>query len=66
MREFWWTAIAQYPGRKTFMYGSIKATGEEHARVLFIELWDTISPYPAPEIVGVLKGRLVIQKDESE
>jgi hypothetical protein len=48
------------------MYGSIKATGEEHARVLFIELWDTISPYPAPEIVGVLKGRLIIQEDESK
>jgi hypothetical protein len=52
--------------RKTFMYGSVKADGSEHARVLFIELWNTISPYPAPEIVGVLKGRLVIQEDESE
>jgi|NOAtaT_6_FD_contig_21_9435872_length_453_multi_6_in_0_out_0_2 hypothetical protein len=48
------------------MYGSVKADGSEHARVLFIELWNTISPYPAPEIVGVLKGRLVIQEDESE
>jgi len=66
MREFWWTAIAQYPGRKNFLYGSVKATGDEHARKLLIELWDTISPHPAPEIIGITKGRLALQPEELE
>jgi hypothetical protein len=63
VREFWWTATAQYPGRKNFLFGSVKATGYEHARKLLIELWDTISPHPAPEIVSVMKGRLVLQEE---
>ena len=66
MREFWWTAIAQYQGRKNFLYGSVKATGDETARKLLIELWDAISPHPAPEIIGVMKGRLALQSEESE
>jgi hypothetical protein len=66
VREFWWTAIAQYQGRKNFLYGSVKATGVEHARKLLVELWDTISPHPMPEIFGVTKGRLALQSEESE
>jgi hypothetical protein len=67
MREFWWTAIAQYQMGNGFLrvfhFGSVKAVGDEHARKLLIELWDTISPHPAPEIVGVMKGRLVLQDE---
>ena len=66
MREFWWTATAQYPGRKNFLFGSVKATGVEHARKLLAKRWETVSPHPAPEIFGVTKGRLALQSEESE
>lgn len=63
-REHWWSAVAEYPGRKPFHLGSVRATGSEHARQELVALWQRISPHPAPETITPMRGRLVMVDDE--
>lgn len=62
-REFWWSARVAYPGREPFLLGSVRATGDEHARSLLPGLWQAVSPHPMPEVIAVLRGRLVLLEE---
>lgn len=62
MRERLWCARCQYAGRDAFLFGTVAATGSEHARQELARMWERMSPHPMPDIIAVLPGALVFQE----
>lgn len=67
----WWSADCAYPGKDKFIFGSVvhvqAETTEEAHRIARHELaaeWARISPHPAPEIVNLIPGRIILMLHE--
>ncbi len=63
MREFYWFADVQYPGKPLCWFGHVVATNVEHARVELEKEWARIMPHPMPYIVAIRRGRILIELD---
>jgi hypothetical protein len=66
MREFYWFADVQYPGKPLFGFGNVVATNIEHARMELEKEWARISPHQMPYIVALHRGKILIALDKEE
>lgn len=58
-----WCARCQFPGHGEFLFGSVPADSDEHARRELETAWNSICPYPV-EILAVVPGVLIWQPDD--